>query len=231
MISLQKAAWMASHPVASIRELRTVYKVSRCAPVFEDKPWMEPEDIATLEALCGPSRAVVEYGAGSSTLFYARISHSIHSVDSSRDYVAAVLEEAKRRDLQNVYVTPVDLGPITWWGWPIDQYPTARNLERWQRYLQGPWAGLEDTPVGLVIVDGRFRAACAGYALARLAERGEKDSTVFIDDYVGREDTYSRIGEIADIQLTSGRGAIVRLRGTDPAPADAFASRAITDLS
>lgn len=232
MMSLQKAAWMASHPIAAIRELRTVARLARSVPEFGPEPWMDKQDIETLTALVDPQHAVVEYGSGSSSLYFASRSLAVHSVDSSRSYIAAVMAEAGRRGLANVNVAPVDLGPVENWGMPIDHYPTARNIAKWRRYLQAPWDSVGTDPVSLVIVDGRFRAACAAYALARLHERGQTGATVFFDDFVGREETYGRIAEIAEIKRTPGRGAFVSLRdGAGSGEADAFAERAITDLS
>lgn len=229
-VSFRKAIWMAGHPRAAYRELKMVREIAAMEPVFDGKPWFEKADIIAVKALLDPRKSVVEYGSGSSTAYFAARSCSVHSVDSSDSYVAAVTAETRRRGLTNVQIAVADLGPVGEWGWPIDQYPTDGNIARWRRYLAAPWETLGDAPVSVVVIDGRFRAACAAYAVARLLDRGDTGAVVFLDDFVGREDAYGCLEEIAELVRTPGRGVIVKPKSADSGPVYAFVDRLIIDL-
>ncbi len=221
---------MLRHPLAAFSEIRLVRTLARNVPEFGNEPWFEKADVVMVAALLDCSRSVVEYGAGSSTMFFASRSSLVVSVDSCESYVSAVRAETARRKISNSHVIFADIGPTREWGWPIDHYPTARNLEKWKLYMKAPWKNMDDSCVGLVVIDGRFRVACAAYAIARLLERGESDANIFLDDYVGRENYYDSLREIADLVATPGRGMLVKPRDVSVEKADAFAERAVLDI-
>ena len=55
------------------------------------------------------------------------------------------------------------------WGWPAD----PATLPRWPDYWRDPWEALvRGAPFDLVLVDGRFRVACALHGAALLAPGG-----------------------------------------------------------
>jgi hypothetical protein len=230
MISWKKAGWMAAHPVLARRELKAARDLAQGIPNFSDRPWLEESDIQFITGFVDQNHAVIEYGAGSSTLYFARHALEVHSVDSSRSYVTAVAAEAARRSLSNVHLSRANIGPVGEWGWPIDTYPTKKNRERWIAYLDAPWSSIGDAPVGLVMVDGRFRVACAAYSIAKLIDRGQRNVAIFLDDFIGREDLYGQLSEIATLERTQGRGVIVIPRNIDSAMARSFAERWVTDL-
>lgn len=168
MLSMPKTVWMAAHPISAYRELKTIRKLAQSVPEFGETPWFDQADVALVSSVLDKERTVIEYGSGSSTLFFAQHALSVHSVDSSSNYVANVIAEGKRRGAANIHLSVANLGPVKDWGWPIDHFPTAGNIARWKSYLEAPWSTLPDTaPVGLIIIDGRFRTACAAYAIAR----------------------------------------------------------------
>lgn len=229
MISWRKAAWMVRYPLSAYRELKMVRFVAEHMPVFGERPWFDEEDLEVIAGLLDRERVVVEYGTGSSTLYFGVNAKAVHSVDSSRNYIAAVAAEAARRDLSNVHLSLADIGPVGDWGWPIDVYPTAKNLQKWKAYLEAPWSSVGDVPVGLVVVDGRFRAACTAYSIGKLLDRHQSNFVIFLDDFVGREESYGRLSEIAVLERTPGRGVFVIPRETEGTRARDLAKRWVTD--
>jgi hypothetical protein len=230
MISPKKLAWMVRYPHLAWQEWHMVRKLAASLPEFTGQPHFAQEDIETVTKLLDPDRTVIEYGSGSSTFYLAARSSRVASVDSSKNYVSAVREEARRRNLTNIHVSMVDIGPVRDWGWPIDQYPTKANIAKWKRYLSAPWENIGQQKVGLVVVDGRFRAACAAYAMARLLERGETDAVVFLDDYIGREESYDKLTRISDLQQTNGRSVIVKCNQKSVGFMDDLAESWLVDL-
>ena len=231
MVSLGKAARMARHPITALRELRTVRYFANQVPTFSDRPWFDDVDLKTVTERIDSERVVLEYGAGSSTLFFAQHARQVHSVDSSRSYVSAVLDEAARLNLSNIYLSPVDIGMVRDWGWPIDTNPTAKNRRKWKRYVEAPWESMGQMPVCLVIIDGRFRVACAAYSIAKLLDDRQRDFTIFLDDFVGRESSYGQLNEIASLERSNGRGVFLVPKDTDGGRARDFAERYYTDPS
>jgi len=229
MISLRKSAWMIRHPRRAWNEIKTVRELAASTPDFSEKPWLDDEDIIVIKNCLDKEKAMVEYGSGSSTFHFAPHAHSIHSVDTSDSYVRAVRAEGARRGIQNINLTAINVGPVRAWGWPIDDFPTPRNMANWRRYLEAPWATLKDTPLSLVLVDGRFRVSCAAYAIGKTLERGEK-VPIILDDFVGRESHYGKLGDIAKLTRTAGRAVIVEPLITSSEEAIAFAERNLTDL-
>jgi hypothetical protein len=222
MISFPKLAWIASHPNSAIKEFKTAWGLNKANLTFSEIPWFDENDLNAIEKILSPKHSVIEYGAGSSTLYFARYARKVNSVDSSRRYVAGVISEAARRELTNINLSVADIGVIRDWGWPIDHYPTKRNLRKWAKYVAAPWADVGNASVGLVVIDGRFRVAATAYSIACLLERGEEDAVIFLDDFVGREDEYGILREIADLVTTGGRGVIVKPLITDSIKAREF---------
>lgn len=229
MISLRKTAWMIRHPQRAWHEIKTVRELAGSLPIFGEKPWLDDEDIITVKNFLNKEKAMIEYGSGSSTFYFAPHTLSIHSVDTSDSYVRAVRAEGTQRGLQNINLTAINVGPVREWGWPIDDFPTPRNMASWRRYLEAPWATLKDTPLSLVLVDGRFRVSCAAYAIGKALERGEK-ITIILDDFVGREAHYGKLGDIAKLTRTAGRAVIVHPLITSSEEAIAFAEHNLDDL-
>ena len=128
-------------------------------------PAMSAEEQALLAAAAAGRRAGLEFGCGGSTgLLLATGLPSLLSIDSDRAWLervaaanACAMGEGRLRLLH------VDLGPTGPWGYPID----AASLPRWPAYWRDPWEAAGE--VDFVLIDGRFRVACALAGRPRLA--------------------------------------------------------------
>ncbi|MBV1798786.1 hypothetical protein [Siccirubricoccus sp. G192] len=109
----------------------------------------------------------MEFGCGGSTgLMLEAGLPRLLSADTDATWLARVAADPRcgpARAEGRLRLLHIDLGPIGAWGWPAD----SNSLAHWPGYWRDPWeaAGMVD----LVLVDGRFRVACALYGAARLA--------------------------------------------------------------
>ena len=107
------------------------------------------------------ARLFLEFGSGGSTLVASRLGVRTVSVENDRFYANAV-----RRALgenSSAIVLDAYVGFTRQWGRPIVKLRTAGRLRRWAKYVERPWRVIEQMGQfpNLVLVDGRFRRACA----------------------------------------------------------------------
>lgn len=144
---------------------------------------MPEAEAAAVRAAYRCARAIVEYGAGASTILAAtESSASLCSIESDPQWHAEVTgiiaREAPHR--QGLTLRHVDIGPVGDWGMP--QRPAA--YRKFAQYPLSPWTdpapGVE-TP-DLVLIDGRFRLGC----FAAVVLNAAAPLTVLWDDYLDR---------------------------------------------
>ncbi len=81
-------------------------------------------------------------------------------------------------------------GPTGLWGLPLF---FKSNSSTGFKYVNTPWRNLgEDYEPEIILVDGRYRVACALNILVRYANK--KSFTILFDDYIGRNE-YSIVSE------------------------------------
>lgn len=167
---------------------------------------MPAEGARRLGELLGSSYCFLEYGAGGSTMLAAQLGvPRIHSVESDSDFLDAVANSVARSGSKSQFNPHyVDIGPTKEWGYPVDHGAVAR----WPNYSLQVWDALQAQGIlpNLVLVDGRFRVACA---LATILH-GHEGTIIFLDDYVGREEKYQAIGRYARLEEIVGIAAIFR---------------------
>lgn len=130
-------------------------------------PAMTDAEVAVLRECFSKAASLVEFGSGGSTLLAVRSPslRRIWSVESDPAWTArlrgeadiAAAERAGRLQLQYA-----DIGATGDFGYPRDE----SMQQAWPRYYESVWdaAAIE---TDLVLIDGRFRVACALEALAR----------------------------------------------------------------
>jgi hypothetical protein len=165
-----------------------------------DSPEFTAAELALFEACLACCTHYFEWGCGTSTAIAARrVSGSVTSVDSSADWIARVRRgiEAPRVPVRFVHF---DIGAVGAFGYPIDKGARAR----WLNYSH-PLRHVTKQP-DLVLVDGRFRVACA------LRSLWAWKLPVLVHDYANRPH-YAAIGECANeiaraerLSLFIGRG-------------------------
>lgn len=113
-----------------------------------------------------------EFGSGGSTVRACKQPsiQSIVSVDSSNEWLIKVQNECKSSRLNTIFV---NIGPTKEWG-----QPKLKSSESWE--AQSKSFDQRNPATDLVLVDGRFRVACA----AQVAMHSK--SKVMIHDYWNR---------------------------------------------
>ena len=163
------------------------------------------------------AEVVLEYGTGGSTLLAVDLGvpHLI-AVESDADWLADVRRHVEARAPETrVDLHHGDIGPTKKWGSP-------RDHSRWNRYHRYP-TDVWDQPFfahpDVVLIDGRFRAACLLTVMTRIT----RPVTVLFDDYRDRAQ-YARVEDFAQPARMVGRIAVFDLapRPFDPAKLTGF---------
>jgi hypothetical protein len=174
--------------------------------IVPDAPHFETEGLAYFTERIGSCKRYLEYGSGGSTVAVARRGVPFTTVESDRRFLAAVKTKvgngaaaAERRFL------PVDIGMTGDWGYPLFFDQTPARIAKWRRY---PWAPWPMSPLpDLVLIDGRFRVACALVSIKHLYDK--VDFEILFDDY-GDRPHYHAIEEFACLEAMHGRMAVFK---------------------
>lgn len=194
-----------------------------------ERPDFDAETIPLfLEKIAG-ARRYLEFGSGASTILAARQGVPFTTVETDPSYLAAVkkkIAEAGVMDPSKQLFLEGRIGVTEHWGAPLFRTPTPARVERWRAYVEAPWAREVPAP-DFILVDGRFRVACALNAIRRLG--GARDWELWLDDYEGR-DHYAVVKEFAVLERMSGVTAIFKPReGIDQEALEAAIDEAVRD--
>jgi Glycosyl transferase family 2 len=143
------------------------------------------------------ARSILEYGSGGSTVLAAELGKPVISVESDQAW-AERLSAHLAGIAPDARVHHVDIGPTEKWGMPS----RPRFHGRFHRYPLSVWDRPDIGEPDLVLIDGRFRAAC----LAAVMLRAQRPTTVLFDDYEDRS-YYAGVEKLARKDATVGRMA------------------------
>lgn len=174
-------------------------------------PAMSPAEQRLLRHAAAGAASAVEFGCGGSTeLLLQEVIGPLVSVESDPSWLDRLHNEPgcmAAAAAGRWHGLHADLGPVGPWGWPRD---AARRAEG-SVYWKAPWA-LCPSP-SFVLVDGRYRVACALAALAHLAPGG----IVALHDFWGRAH-YRPILDFAElVGTTASLVLLTRKPGVEPA--------------
>lgn len=196
-----------------------------------DTPAFDPETDAWFRQRIATARAYVEFGSGASTLLAARAGVPTVSVESDARYAAAV--RAALPAGSDTHLLAVDIGLTEDWGYPVFTRPTPARVDMWRGYPTAPFALLETAGhvPDLVLVDGRFRVACALAMRHWLAQHGANDTVVdlLFDDYAGRRH-YHSVEQWLGAPTRVGRAALFTVTANTPVPDETSVSEAMRDF-
>lgn len=180
------------------------------APPETLAPAMTEAEVRLLLAAAEGARRLVEFGCGGSTaLLLGAAPGPLLSVDSDAAWLARVrAQPAVARALQEGRFTSwhAELGPLGDWGWPVEP-PTPDTA--W-RYWGGPW--LLAPRADFVLVDGRFRVACALAAHSRLAPGGR----LAVHDFWSRRAYQDALAPFYQVTGSAGTLALLTPREAPP---------------
>ncbi|MEQ1857388.1 MAG: hypothetical protein ABL963_13085 [Longimicrobiales bacterium] len=143
---------------------------------------MTAGELALLQACLGSAVSYLEFGAGASTIHAASVPsiRRIDSVDSSGAYIDEHLRPhatvAAAQVAGRLTFHVVDIGATSKWGYPVDD----SKKRQWPTYSQGVFSRPSDHD--LVLVDGRFRVACALSSILNTPD----DCRILIHDFRAR---------------------------------------------
>ncbi|MCL6328454.1 tetratricopeptide repeat protein [Pectobacterium carotovorum subsp. carotovorum] len=148
--------------------------------IIPDMPRMSEKETQLFENYVKKATRYFEFGSGGSTKLVARNNVEVFGVESDKLWVETLKTEVGPQ----CKVEYVDIGPTKAWGYPIDD----THREKFPHYSE---AILQyDRAFNLILVDGRFRVACALNAIKHTLENQKNivDTTIFIHDFWDRPD-------------------------------------------
>lgn len=161
-------------------------------------PHMDEETLAWFTERLSICRFYLEYGSGGSTILADSMGVQTLSVESDRYFARAVREQVSSRC---TILTP-DIGLTREWGTPVSERPS----QKWWRYVYAPYDNRQFSEPDLVLVDGRFRVACA-LAAAISCYVTDTPVDILIDDYEGRPH-YNVVESVLGTPMRIGRSAL-----------------------
>ena len=165
---------------------------------------LPPDEEECLRRHYAGARVILEYGSGGSTLVGASApGRLVLSVESDPDWAMSLQADIDAAKLPSpALVWHVDIGPTGAWGRPVD----GTAWQRFHRYALSIWDQAFFRHPDVVLIDGRFRAACFAAVCLRIAQ----PVTVLFDDY-GERENYHKVEVLARPDEMAGRMAVFRL--------------------
>ena len=124
------------------------------------------------------------------------------SVESDPFYAKAVRHGLSERS-SVTFITP-KMGLTKEWGWPI-----FNAQVKGERYVNAPFETQQRGVPDFVLIDGRYRVACA-LSAARRAYEGSITAVIMVDDYLERPH-YHVLNQILGAEELAGRSAIFKV--------------------
>jgi len=167
-----------------------------------------PEVADWVREVYANSDVILEYGSGGSTALAAEMpGKTIFSVESDKvwtDNMVAYFDQEK--PAAKVIMHHVNIGKTGKWGTPVD----GSAFRRYHLYPLSIWDHPDFVHPDVIMVDGRFRVACALTAMLRCT----KPTTLLFDDYRMRKGYHAveeimkpqeMRGDMARFQITPGK--------------------------
>ncbi len=179
------------------------------------EPYLDPEALLEFRQLLNQCNFYLEFGSGGSTALAALLGKPTFSVECDRFFAASVRTVIGA--MAPVEIIDVSIGITRDWGFPVFTRATPDRLLRWKRYSEAPFQKIEDRGVfpDFVLVDGRFRRACA-LQTARHAAAMNAPVIIMIDDYLDGRDHYHSVEKFLGAPRKAGRAALFEIGAEGP---------------
>lgn len=161
---------------------------------------MPAPEAALLRSAYAQADVILEYGSGGSTVMAGDMAGKrVFSVESDAGWIAMMRGWFAANPPQaEVVLHHGDIGPTRSWGRPDGE----AAFRSWSSYPVSVWDRGDFAHPDVVLIDGRFRAAC----FATVALRCTRPVTVLFDDYTGRK-SYHTIERLFQPVSITGRMA------------------------
>lgn len=178
-------------------------------PVALARPAMHPDELAMISAIMARSHYMLEFGAGGSTTLALKLGLSkVIAVESDCAWIDRLRsDEAAARALNEgrLQLLHADIGPISALGAPADQ----GAAEKWPSYAARPWSYVDFDLLDFVLIDGRFRVACALQAILH----ARRQTVIAIHDFWNRP-AYHDVLRFLDETARCNRLGVFRTRAS-----------------
>lgn len=186
----------------------------------------EPERELLNRMLASGRKRYAEFGIGGSTLLALRQGFdALVGVESDGVWANAVREHEEIGPAiasGTATILHADIGPVGSWGTPIDE----TYQHRWPSYISTMWAewARRKSMPDLVLVDGRFRVACALSVAVVHAMHGHRTEPplVMLHDVSSRRPNYLKVLDAFELEEQAGELVVMRPR-SDVEPGALFA--------
>eukprot|EP00438_Fugacium_kawagutii_P012097 Skav209446 [mRNA] locus=scaffold2199:118089:118775:- [translate_table: standard] len=182
---------------------------------------MYKNELELLNKYLRQARTYLEFGTGASTLHIARENPHLErmvSVDMNRRWINRVRKHAWLRNgsaPKKVKLLHVHIGPIGGFSFPYHNMSRCRRRRHFHAVLDATTRFQHGWDV--VLVDSRFRTACALKSLLATNAEDIPRSVVAVHDYTIRTWHYGEIERFADLEEVVGTLAVFRKkRDVDP---------------
>lgn len=185
-----------------------VEKGAEGAPYPALNPSMSVAEFKCLWSYLIKARCYVEFGSGGSTLAAIRAPSVISawSVESDADWASHIRKHPEitaAEETARLTLRCIDIGPVTTPGYPTDW----ASAPKWSNYYTSIWKDAKDPE--LVLIDGRFRVACALSAFRHCSS----DVHILIHDFWDRPQ-YHAVLEFAHTVASAERMVVLQRKDT-----------------
>jgi hypothetical protein len=189
------------------------------------QPHFDESGAAYFRSRIAACKCYLEYGSGGSTVAVAQQGIPFTSVESDRQFLAAVETRVRQAapSADGRYIA-VNIGMVREWGYPVFTSLTSRRKAKWKAYPVAPWP-MDPLP-DIILVDGRFRIACALASIKQMY--GKIEFEILFDDY--KERPYYQVMEhFARLHAIHGRMAVFKQKSISLAELETTLEKFSTD--
>ena len=166
-----------------------------------DEPYFDAQGVEAFKRQLARATCYLEFGSGGSTVLVDRAGIPGTSVESDRGYAKAVRSRLRGGKIRVIWP---DIGVTGPWGRPV-----FRRHSTWRRYIEAPFP-MNPFP-DFILIDGRFRVACALETADQAHALGVTACLMF-DDYAPRTH-YHVVEEYLGRPRLVGRAAFFEIGG------------------
>lgn len=152
--------------------------------LINDKPYFGSLDaIDFFEKNLSKSMIYLEWGAGGSTVCALRLQKKMYTIDSDKKYLKKIMQHVGNVSQScNYKLIYRNIGPVGRWGYPI--FYNKLFFDRYKKYSDLPDF---DTFPDFILIDGRFRVACALKIAEYCHTNNIETVNLCVDDYIKRD--------------------------------------------
>jgi hypothetical protein len=141
------------------------------SPLYDEVPWVTFRALDWLESYLKPEMNVFEYGAGGSTLYFAKRVQRVVSVEHDQGFYELVRAMLLQRKITNCDLVLHIPEPCDEKSAPFVSHQCSYQGLCFEKYVK-TIDGYPDQSFDLVMVDGRARMACIEGAVAKVKPGG-----------------------------------------------------------